>query len=240
MKTKMRFISRQLMVLALAWATALPVCIRAADFTGAEWNFVGLQKTLTAAREITLEKYPNCDSATVEARGVRDYHADGTGLCQDETFTKILTEKGKRENRQLSFGFMLPYQTVEVTKLEVLKPDGTAVQVDIAANSKESIDDSQMAMNIYDPNVRVLSVSIPQLEIGDVVHSVVRQVIHRSIMPNEYDEATVFEGTRYIRHQSYEVRAPAQLPLPSIAVRDEVPGTISSVVQTNGDTVVYS
>ena len=48
---------------------------------------------------------------------------------------------------------MLPYSTVEVAKLEVIKPDGNVVTVDMAANSKESIDDSQMAENIYDPDI---------------------------------------------------------------------------------------
>ena len=70
---------------------------------------------------------------------------------------------------------MLPYSTVEVAKLEVIQPDGRTVPVDVAANSKESIDNSQMAENIYDPNDRVLSVNIPQLDIGDVVHVVPRR-----------------------------------------------------------------
>ncbi|HLX69161.1 MAG TPA: DUF3857 domain-containing protein [Verrucomicrobiae bacterium] len=231
-------INISLLLSVLAFAT-LHVCAEETNFTAAQWSFVNPQAVLTAAAEITPEKYPNSDAATVEAKSVRDYHADGTGECQDETFTKVLTEKGKRENRELSFFFMLPYQTVEVAKLEVLKPDGTTVPVDVAANSKESIDDSQMNENIYDPNNRILRINIPQLEIGDTVHTISRQIIHRSIMPNEYDEANVFEGTDYIRHQSYEVHAPASLPLQRIGLRDEVKGTMSASTQTNGESVVY-
>jgi transglutaminase-like putative cysteine protease len=233
MKTKIL-----LFLSVLAFAT-LSVCAEETNFTAAEWSFVNPQTVLSAAAEITPEKYPNSDAATVEAKSVRDYHVDGTGECQDETFTKVLTEKGKRENRGLAFAFMLPYQTVEVAKLEVLKPNGTAVPVDITANSKESIDDSQMSANIYDPNSRILRVNIPQLEIGDIVHTISREIIHRSIMPNEYDEVNVFEGTGYIRHQSYEVHAPASLPLQRIGLRDEVKGTMTSSTQTNGDSVVY-
>jgi transglutaminase-like putative cysteine protease len=210
------------------------------NFTGSEWSFVDSKAVLTAAADITPAAYPNSDSATVEDKSVRDYRPDGTGEMQDESFTKVLTEKGKRENRQLSFSFMLPYQTVAVAKLEVLKPNGIAVAVDVAANSKESIDDSQMDANIYDPNSRILRVNIPQLEIGDMVHVISRQIIHRSIMPDEYDEANVFEGSGYIRHMSYEVRAPANLPLKSIGLRDQVPGTVSTSTQTNGDRVVYN
>ena len=226
--------------LALALAVAvLPVCAADTNFSGAEWDLVDAQKVMAAAAEITPEKYTNCDSAIVEEKSVRDYHADGTGEQQDETFAKVLTEKGKRGNRQLSWSFMLPYWTVEVAKLEVIQPGGKTILVDVEANSKESIDTSQMAANIYDPNNRVLSVNIPQLEVGNVVHVVARQVIHRSIMPDEFDDANILEGAGYIRHWSYVVHAPTNLPFASIGLRDEIPGTISSSTQTNGGSIVY-
>jgi len=223
-------------VLALA---ALPALADDAQFSAAKWQPVDLKQVMAAVGAITAEKYPNCDSAIVEQNSVRDYHADGTGLCQDETFTKVLTEKGRRDNRELSYFFMLPYFNEEVAKVEVIKPDGTIAPVDVAANSKESIDDSQMAENIYDPNNRIVSVNIPQLDIGDTIHVVSRQIIHRSIMPNEYDEENVLEGTSYIRHWSYIVHAPASLPLVSSALRDKVPGTMTSSTVTNGDQIVY-
>ncbi|HTV42510.1 MAG TPA: DUF3857 domain-containing protein [Candidatus Sulfotelmatobacter sp.] len=223
--------------LALA---VLPALADESQFTAAEWSPVDLKKVMAAAAAITPDKYPNCDSAIVDQNSVRDYHADGTGACQDETFTKVLTEKGRRDNRELSFFFMLPYWTEEVAKVEVIKPDGTIVPVDVAANSKESIDDSQMSENIYDANDRILTVNIPQLDVGDTVHVISRQIIHRSIMPNEYDEENVFEGTSYIHHWSYVVHAPANLPLVSTALRDQIPGTITASTVTNGDEIVYN
>ena len=129
---------------------------------------------MAAAAEITLAKYPDCDDATVEEKIVETYQPDGTGGNQDEAFVKVLTEKGKRDRRTLSLGFLLPYFKVKVVKLEVIKPTGEAVPVDVAANSTVTIDDSQMAENIYDPNSKVLQVNIPDLEIGDVVHWITR------------------------------------------------------------------
>ena len=240
MKTKTLIAVRGLRLAWLALAlAALPV--RAADmnFSAAEWDLVDPRPVMAAAAEITPEKYTNSDSAIVEEKSVRDYREDGTGGQQDEIFTKVLTEKGKRANRQLSLFFMLPYWTVEVAKLEVIQPDGKTIPVDVAANSKESIDTSQMAANIYDPNNRVLSVNIPQLDVGDVVHVVARQVIHRSIMPDEFDDGNILEGGGYIRHWSYVVHAPTNLPFASIGLRDEIPGTISSSTQTNGGSIVY-
>ena len=195
-------------------------------YTGPEFALVDPKAVLEAAADITLANYPDCDDAVVEKKMVRAYRRDGTGECQDEVFTKVLTEKGKRNNRTLTLAFMLPYSTVEVAKLEVIKPGGQVVPVDVASNSKETIDDSQMQSNIYDPNARVLRVSIPSLDIGDLVHAVTRQNIDRSIIPGEFAEESVFEGQGLIRHASYEVHAPGDRPLKRIALRDEVAGTV--------------
>ena len=131
-------------------------------YEGGKWALADTGQVLAAAKEITVAKYPDSDDAIVEKRMVRVYRADGTGESQDESFVKVLTEKGKRNNRTLWLSYMLPYFTVEVVKLEVFKPDGEVIPVDVAANSKDSIDDSQMAMNIYDPNSRVLAGQHPQ------------------------------------------------------------------------------
>jgi len=195
-------------------------------YSGAKWVFLDVGKVLEQAAGITHANYPDCDEATVDQRLVRSYRADGTGEAQDETFVKVLTEKGKRNNRGLSLYFQLPYNTVEVVKLEVLNPSGQARVVDVAANSKEMINSGQMSMNIYDTNSRIFQVNIPKVEIGDIVHSITRTTTERSIIPGEFAENNVFEGPGYLRHSSYEVYSPADKPLKRIELRDEVPGTV--------------
>lgn len=205
------------------------------DYTGSRWALVDTTKVLADADAITTTAYPDCDTATVEQHSVRVYRADGTGEAQDETFTKVLTEKGRRANRTMALSFMLPYSKPEVTLLEIIKPGGKIVPVDVAANSKETIDDSQMAMNIYDPNSKVLQVNIPKVEIGDIVHSVTRMTTERAYIPGQFAEETLLEWNGLIHHLTYEVFAPADRPLQRIALRDEIPGTITYSAQTNAD-----
>jgi len=228
------------LVLAVVALGVLPAHGDTNHYAGSNFALVDVKTVVAAAADITPMKYPNCDEATVEQKSVRVYRADGTGECQDETFVKVLTEKGKRDNRTLTMNFMLPYTTVAVPRLEVIKPDGETAPVDVAANSKESIDDSQMAENIYDPNLRVLRVNIPSLSVGDVVHSVERETIERPFIAGEYSEENVFEGPGFIRHITYEVHAPTNRPLKCIALRDEVPGTVTASTRPGtNDTVVY-
>jgi transglutaminase-like putative cysteine protease len=230
-------------IFILALLTAFSVRADTTDtnlYIGSRWALVDAKPVLAAAARITPAAYPDCDDVTVEQKSVRVYQTDGTGGCQDETFLKVLTEKGKRNDRTIGLGFMLPYTTVSVPALEIIKPDGRIVPVNVAANSKESIDASQMAENIYDPNMKVLKVNIPGLEIGDIVHSVTRETIERPIVPGQYAEENIFEGAGFIRHITYEVYAPADRPLKSIALRDEVPGTVVSSVHPGADhTLVY-
>ncbi len=228
------------LILAAVTLTAGPARGDTNQYAGSNWALVDAKKVMAAAAEITPAQYPDCDSATVEQKSVRVYQADGTGECQDETFVKVLTEKGRRDNRTLTMNFMLPYTTVAVPRLEVIKPDGETIPVDVAANSKESIDDSQMAENIYDPNMRVLQVNIPSLNLGDVVHSVERETIERPFIDGQYAEENVFEGPGFIRHITYEVHAPADRPLKRMALRDEVPGTVTASTQPGtNNTMVY-
>lgn len=221
----------------VAFTTFAALAARAGtnDYVGSKWALEDTAKVMAAAAAITPQAYPDSDTAIVEERSVRSYRADGSGEAQDEVFEKILTEKGRRNSRTLGMSFMLPYDTVSVPLLEIIKPDGTVTPVDVLANSKESIDNSQMAMNIYDPNLRVLQVNIPKLDVGDVVHSVTRTTTLRSIIPGAFSEETLFEGPSFIRHQSYEVFSPTNRPLQRVALRAEIPGTVTYSATTNSD-----
>ena len=205
------------------------------DYNGSRWALVDTAKVLAEAKDITTTTDPDCDIATIEQNSVRAYHADGTAEAQDETFVKALTEKGRRANRTISLSFMRPYSTQEVTRLEIIKPNREVLPVDIAANSKEMIDDSQMSMNIYDPNTRILQVNIPKIEVGDIVHSVTRMTTERAYIPGQYAEENLFEDNGLIHHMTYEVYAPADRPLQRAALRDEIPDTVTYTAQTNAD-----
>ncbi|MGH7996354.1 MAG: DUF3857 domain-containing protein [Opitutaceae bacterium] len=228
MNSCFRPILRAALLISVATPAVWAHGAEANPYSGPLWALRDEPRVMKAADAVTPARYPNCDAATVDENILEVYRADGTADTQDETFTKVLTEKGKQDNAVLKEEIMLPYFHVDVARLEIIKPDGRVVPVDLAANSKESIDQSQMAENIYDPNMRILQVNIPGLEIGDVVHSVVRTTVLRPIIPNAFGDMFVFEGPQYILHTSYEVRSPASAPLAHAMIRDPVAGTITA------------
>jgi transglutaminase-like putative cysteine protease len=208
-------------------------------YSGNDWATLDPKQVQTAAAAVTQAQLPDCDEAIVDQKSMRVVHEDGTAEMQDEMFVKVLTEKGKRNSSTLARLFVIPYYTVEVTRLEVIKPDGTVVPVDVEANEKESIFADMMKMNIYDPNIKVLRVNIPQLEIGDMVHSVVRTTFTLPFITGEFSEDFMLEGRGYLRHLTLDIRLPATKPLKHIALRDKISGTVTASTKTEGNNLNY-
>ncbi|MGA3006347.1 MAG: DUF3857 domain-containing protein [Opitutaceae bacterium] len=223
---------RALLCLVFLAAAAGSFAAEADRYAGPEWALLEVPPVLQAAAGVTAAHFPDCDEVIVDEKTMEAYRPDGTGENQDETFTKVLTEKGRRDNTVLQLGFLLPYFKVEVSRLEVIKPDGKVRPVDITANAKESINNSQMAENIYDPDSRILQVNIPGVEIGDIVHSVTHTLVRRPIMAGEYSDEYLLEGRSFILHTSCEIHAPAARPLRHVELRDPVKGTVVYTTRT--------
>jgi len=182
--------------------------------------------TLAAAAEVTKAKYPEADAVLVDDFIFVRYEADGTSVTFDETWMKVLTDKGRRDNERMSLDFNEAYGKVALDALEVIKPDGKAVPVDVAAQGRVTIESGQMAANIYDPNEKELDVGIPDLAVGDIVHYRAIHTTFKARVQNSWSDLTELEGTEPVRHFLYEVSGPKELPLRSIALKDEVPGTV--------------
>ena len=207
------------------------VCRGADDFSD---GLVARDAVLATAAQITPERYPNSDEVLVENEIRVTYAADGTSQTWDDEYVKVLTEKGKRNRKSYSFYFTLPYGTVEIKRMEVIKPDGSVVPVDVAKQSRVMIDRSQMSENIYNPNHKILQVTVPDIEIGDVCHVIAFRNTVKPRVPNTWSDYTVLEYTMPMKHVRYVVIGPKTLPLRNIELRDEIPGTVSYKLETDG------
>jgi transglutaminase-like putative cysteine protease len=223
----------------LTLALLLLIGFRAVALPDYSQGTLDVAKVMAGAAEVTREKYPNADDVLVDDYIVHEYEPDGKAISYDETFFKVLTEKGRREATTLTRSFTLPYSTASYTMVEVIKPDGRRVPVDLKAMSKVMVDRSQMRSNIYNPNSKVLQVTVPEVGIDDTIHYVAKRQIIKPRVPDTWSEYEVWEYTSPIRHFVYEIRAPKALPLKNIALKDEVAGTVTSTKKEEGDRIVY-
>jgi len=196
-------------------------------------------QVVDCAAEVTRQAYPNADVVQVDEATLCEYEPDGTGVTWTDSYTKVLTEKGRRQKQNASFHFMLPYSQVSVKALELIRPDGTVVPVDIEKQSRVMIDRSQMGSNIYNPNSKVLRVGVPGIQIEDVVHVVTHRQTMKRYMPETWDDFEVFESTAPIKHGLYEVHAPKDRPLQKIALKDRLEGTVTYEKQEREERTVH-
>lgn len=197
--------------------------LAAADFSA---GILDRNPALENAVSIDRKLYPDADDVLVDEYICISYETDGTSLIWDDTFIKVLSEKGRRDNSTLSFGFTIPYEMVELKLLEIIKKDGAVIPVDIEKQSRIMIDDSQMAVNIYNPDHKILRVNIPCLDIGDIVRYVLFTNIVKPGMPDAWNDCNILEYTSPIKHLVIDVTAPKKLPLRHTIIRDEIKGAV--------------
>ena len=210
-----------------ALGIAVFVCLRALALPDYSNGILDPDTVRREAQSVTSERYPNADDVLVDDYIVVQYEADGRSVEWDDTFVKVLTEKGKRENTTLTRHFTLPYSRASYTLVQIIKADGTLAAVDVEKQSRVMTDRSQMGANIYNPNQKVLTVGVPGLEIGDIVRYVAFREVVKPRVPDTWSDYQVFEYTSPVKHYVYEVLAPTELPLRRIVLKGEVAGTVT-------------
>ena len=124
--------------------------------------------------------------------------------------------------------------------LELIKPDGSVVPIDVEKQSKVMIDRSQMGANIYNPNSKVLQVGVPGVQIGDVVHVVVCQDDDEAV--HARTPGTIIRSSSPPRRSStrcMRCMRPEERPLSCIALREPVEGTVVHSKQERDGRIIY-
>ena len=195
-------------------------------------------ETEICGEEITLERYPDADVVLVNDSSCVKYHADGTSEETSESWTKILTEKGRREESTFSLSYSKRYGEAEILYVGAIGEDGVEREIDVSATTSESTDNSSMGVNIYDPLDRRIVCTIPGLRIGETLHMKIRRATLRPRCENVWADTSVFEWTCPIVRSSVEITAPKERPLKRIAIRNPLGNVVqSSRVLADGSTV---
>ena len=182
---------------------------------------------IQSAAAATVETYPDADTVLVDDDTHLTYQADGSYQYTSKTVIKILTEKGRQSESTVSIGYDAAYGTTRFTAAEIVKPDGTILPIDLEKQSRESISAGQMNSNIYDPNHKQVLLSVPALEIGDLLIYTVQGERSKSVVPDTWSDLFLLEDTSPILHSICKIDAPADKPLQRIELKDPVDNTVT-------------
>ena len=204
------------------------------------WSALDRSRVIEAAKKVTSSGYPDADVVQVDQRKWIKYRKDGTYVEWLENYTKILTEKGKRNFKTISSSFIVPYNNTEFKLVEIISEKEETVVVDIDKNSSVMIERSQMSSNIYNPNSKILRVNIPELSLGDTIHYILFDDFTKVHAPDTWSDYVGFENVNPIIRSEYTVIGPKEKPLKSMALKSEIPGTITHNKQVKGNEIFYN
>ena len=192
-----------------------------------------LSNAVAKAPAVTVEAYPDADEVSLFEWEETRYGTNGTYTTEWTSLAKILTQRGLEGNRTFSFSNNDFYGSTTVLVARVHSPDGTARDVDLAANLAEAVDTGSLASNIHDPNDKTFTLAFPELAVGDAVEVSMRRVAKRARCEGVYADYLTFESDHPILFQGVRITGPASMPLRSRAFRDAGPVSLEHAASTN-------
>ena len=190
--------------------------------------------------DVTVERFPDADAVLVNEIERVAYRPDGTYETRAESWTKVLTEKGRREESVTTLDYSKRYGEGEIVSVGIIGADGVERAVDVSKTTKESTDNSSMSSNIYDPLDRRIVCRIPGLKVGETVHVKTRRKVTHARTERKWADISVMEWTCPVLKSTYEVTAPAALPIRRKAIRNPLGNIVASERKLADGSVVHT
>ena len=188
--------------------------------------------------KITRSAYPHAHAVLAKENEHIRFRKDGRYVDRDEIFMTILDEKGKQSEKIQSFYINRDYEKLTIEVMEVIKPGGRVVPVDLAANSREDTPFSNTEANIYDPTQKVLKVFLPDLQVGDTIHYRVLHDYFKSIIPNHFYGMALGQYTFPVRFYQFTLEGPEHVKLHTL-IKDRVKGAVSYTARQESGRRIY-
>jgi hypothetical protein len=208
----------------------------------AGWIFA--QKTdyntaVKALQQIKAEDYPESSTMLIgNDEVVIDKYCLGTHIS--ESYSKILNEQGKQSSSQVYFGYDSNYDTVEVSLIEIIKSNGTVVKIDPAQILKKVSQNAFSGFsNIYSETQWILTGSLPDVNIGDIVHQVSNDITHKARMENNFFDRISINSYNSVYKNYYELTAPKSLKINVIYINKK-DNLVKFNIEEKGDNKIYT
>ena len=195
---------------------------------------------VASADDVTRARFPDADAVQVDEIERVRYNPDGTYEQTDESWTKILTEKGRREESSISLDYSRRYGEAAIVYVGAIGADGKEREIDVSATTKDSTDNSSMSVNIYDPLDRRIVCTVPGLKIGETLHVKTRRKTTKPRCRDKWADISVMEWSHPILKSTYEVTAPASRPLRKIVIRHPLGNVVTNVTKLADGSLVHT
>ena len=202
-------------------------------------SFVSLS-SFALGEDVTCRRFPDADAVQLDEIERVRYNPDGTYEQTDECWTKILTEKGRREESSLTLDYSRRYGEAAIVYVGAIGTNGQERAIDVSATTSDKTDNSAMSANIYDPLDRKIVCTVPGLKIGETLHVKTRRKTTKPRCQDKWADISVMEWRTPILKSTYEVTAPAARPLRKIAIRHPLGNVVTNVAKLADGSLVHT
>jgi transglutaminase-like putative cysteine protease len=194
-------------------------------------------RIVDAIHHVKPADYPDANVANVISDQAVVYQTDGQFTNTNHIARLVLTPAGKSEVSSMSLDYTKDAERMEVVQAQVVKADGSVVPV-----TDKDIQDTEQTgdMNIYDPEGRAKKLTIPNLAVGDVVDVTYRLTRALPTRVGFFNDTFAFRSSEPLLSSSYNVDAPASLPLTAEIYHRERAGTVKTTQSRVGDRIHYA
>ncbi len=206
------------------------------------WIFA--QKTdyntaVTTLQKIKATDYPESSTISINNEETA-IDKQCLGTCLNESYQKVLTEEGKQQSSQVYFFYDSNYDTVEVSLIEIIKTNGTVSKIDPSKVLKKVSQSAWSSFeNIYSETGWILTGSLPDLEVGDIIHEVSNDITHKAKMENNFFDRISVKNYSAIYKSFYVLTAPKELKINVIDINKKADQAKFDIVE-KGDKKVYT
>jgi len=194
---------------------------------------------LKQAQGVTKEKYPNSDAVILYQCDSSRYDEEGLGEEYWTQYLKILTQKGVDENNIQAQPYDEQFNHSEYVSCEIISEDGSRTEIDIKKQSSLSINSSQMSVNIYDPNMKILSLNVPRLKVNDIIKQKVKFIWPEPYINKVWTYSNSIQSIYPILYKEIIITAPKSLPLANIDLQNSPKNGIFYSKTEENDTLTY-
>ena len=173
-------------------------------------QFIPREQAIKILEEVKSEEYPNSNEIFV-TNDITNLDKNCIGTEMIEEYKKVLNEKAKRNN-SLYFYYDSNYSNLSVEKIQIIKQDGKIINFDPEKVLKEKIY-NMGAMNIYSYSTKILTTTLPDLEIGDIVYTKSTRNMTKARMENNFFTAIDIQSYRKYLYNYEKIITPESIKL---------------------------
>lgn len=223
------------------WLSCCLLCVSAL------WAFPQMKASerLTQAQVEEIEKsidpalIVDAHSFSIAEKCYVEYKPDGSSITWVEFWSQVLTEQGVKDWDAIPLFFREGDSDATFMEATIFRKDGSVEMIDLQKNISIVTANRDNDSNIYDQASKKKILSLPPMNIGDKIHVVLAYRTIRPRIENTFSDLNILESDEApVIYSEYTVNAPKDLPIKSMKVIREIPGTVksSSEVLPNGNT----